>query len=220
LAAKRPGRIDADEAEAGSQGEGGVAVAEEAEGAEVVEVALASTFGYGADVVGVPEGAAGSDGLHAIETEAGGSGGTAGSFEGVEGSDGVDAADGAKAAVTTEDLVAEVAGVGAETPLVDAVVAAEGAAAFGDYFQIAPATEGQAVRAEGEIGGVGAAAGEGAGDEHAALYDRAKCWCAGLMRQVRGGEPAAFRQASKSSSTGSMRGRSHERSCWWTGWFV
>jgi hypothetical protein len=33
---------------------GGFAVAEEAEGAEVVEVALASAFGYGADVVGVP----------------------------------------------------------------------------------------------------------------------------------------------------------------------
>jgi len=29
-------------------------VAEEAEGAEVVEIALASAFGYGADVVGVP----------------------------------------------------------------------------------------------------------------------------------------------------------------------
>jgi hypothetical protein len=29
-------------------------MAEEAEGSEVVEVALASAFGYGADVVGVP----------------------------------------------------------------------------------------------------------------------------------------------------------------------
>ena len=32
----------------------GFAVAEQAEGAEVVEVALTSAFGYGADVVGVP----------------------------------------------------------------------------------------------------------------------------------------------------------------------
>jgi hypothetical protein len=38
------------EAELGSD----FAVARDAEGAEVVEVALASTFGYGADVVGVP----------------------------------------------------------------------------------------------------------------------------------------------------------------------
>ena len=33
---------------------GGFAVAEDAEGAEIVEVALAAAFGYGADVVGVP----------------------------------------------------------------------------------------------------------------------------------------------------------------------
>jgi hypothetical protein len=33
---------------------GGFAVAEETEGAEVVEVALTAAFGYGADVVGVP----------------------------------------------------------------------------------------------------------------------------------------------------------------------
>jgi hypothetical protein len=33
---------------------GGFAMTEETEGAEIVEVALASAFGYGADVVGVP----------------------------------------------------------------------------------------------------------------------------------------------------------------------
>jgi len=120
----------------------GFAVAEEAEGAEVVEVALASAFGYGADVVGVPEGASGGDGLHAVEMEAGGAGRAAGAFEGVVGGDGVDAADSADAAVAGEDLVAKVAGVGAETPLVDAVIAAEGSAAFGDDFEVAPAAEG------------------------------------------------------------------------------
>ena len=125
----------------------GFAMAEEAEGAEVVEVALAAAFGYGADVVGVPEAAAGGDGLHAVEMEACGAGGAAGSSEGVVGGDGVDAADGADAVVAGEDLVAKVAGVGAETPLVDAVVAAEGATAFGDDFEIAPATEGQFVGA-------------------------------------------------------------------------
>jgi hypothetical protein len=40
--------------EASAELGGGLAVAEEAEGAEVVEVALAAAFGYGADVVGVP----------------------------------------------------------------------------------------------------------------------------------------------------------------------
>ena len=41
-------------AQACSQLGGGFAVAEETEGAEIVEVALAAAFGYGADVVGVP----------------------------------------------------------------------------------------------------------------------------------------------------------------------
>jgi hypothetical protein len=120
-----------------------------AEGAEVVEVALASAFGYGADVVGVPEAAAGGDGLHAVEVEAGGSGWASGSLEGIVGGDGVDLACGADTAVAGEDLVAEVAGVGAETPLVDAVVAAEGAAAFGEDFEVAPAAEREVVGAEG-----------------------------------------------------------------------
>lgn len=66
--------------------------------------------------------------------QSGGAGGPAGSLEGVVGGDGVDAADGADAAIAGEDLVAEVAGIGAETPLVDAVVGAEGASAFGEDF--------------------------------------------------------------------------------------
>jgi hypothetical protein len=128
---------------------GGFAVAEEAESAKVVEVALASAFSYGADVVGVPEAAAGGDGLHAVESEAGGTRWASGPFEGVVGCDCVDLADGADAAVAGEDVVAKVAGIGAETPLVDAVVGAEGAAAFGENFQFAPATERQAVGASG-----------------------------------------------------------------------
>ncbi len=63
--------------------------------------------------------------------ETGGTGGASGSFEGVVGGDGVDRADGADAVVAGEDLVAQVAGIGPETPLVDTVVGAEGAAAFG-----------------------------------------------------------------------------------------
>jgi hypothetical protein len=44
----------AGEAEAGAELGGGFAVAEKAKSAEVVEVALATALGYGADVVGVP----------------------------------------------------------------------------------------------------------------------------------------------------------------------
>jgi len=54
--------------------------------------------------------------------ETGGAGWASGSFEGVVGGDRVDLADGADAVVAGEDLVAEVSGVGAEAPLVDAVV--------------------------------------------------------------------------------------------------
>ena len=155
---------------------GGVAVAEETEGAEVVEVALAAAFGYGADVIGIPEGAAGGDGLHAVEMQAGCAGGAAGSFERVVGGDGVDVTDGADAVVAGEDLVAEVAGVGAETPLVDAVVAAEGAAAFGEDLEVAPTAEGEVVGAERERGSGGVASRECAWDDHAGLRIGCGVW--------------------------------------------
>jgi hypothetical protein len=79
--------------------------------------------------------------------QASGAGGSAGSFEGVVGGDGIDVTDGADAVVASEDLVAEIAGVRAETPLMDAIVGAEGAAAFGEDFEVAPAAKGQVVRA-------------------------------------------------------------------------
>ena len=91
--------------------------------------------------------------------QAGCTGGTAGPFEGVVGGNRVDVADGTDAAVTSEDLVAEVAGVGAEPVLVDAVVGAEGTATFGEDLELAPAAEGQAVGAGGESGAVGATSG-------------------------------------------------------------
>ena len=138
------------EAQALAELGGGFAVAEEAEGAEVVEVALAAAFGDWTDVVSVPEAATGCDRLHSVEAEAGGAGWASGSLEGVVSGDGVDGAYGADAAVAGEDLIAEVAGIGAETPLVNAVVAAEGAAAFGEDFEIAPAAEGKVIGASGE----------------------------------------------------------------------
>jgi hypothetical protein len=49
---------------------------------------------------------------------------------------------------------------------VDAVVGAEGAAAFGEDFELAPAAEGEAVGAAGESVSGGAASGEGTRWEH------------------------------------------------------
>jgi hypothetical protein len=137
---------------------GGLAVAGDAEGAEVVEVALAAAFDDGEDVVGVPEGASAGDGFHAVKGEAGDAGFAAGAFEGGVDGGGVGAAELADAVVAGEDLVAEVAGVGAETPLVDTEVGAEGTAAFGEDFELAPAAEGPAVFAAGEDVGADASA--------------------------------------------------------------
>ena len=184
--------------EALAEAGGGFAVTEEAEGAEVVEIALAAAFGYRADVVGVPEAAATGDGLHAVETEAGGASGAFGSLERIVGGDGVDVAGGADATVAGKDLVAEVARVGAKTPLVNAVVAAKCAAAFCEDFEVAPTAERQAVWAFAESAGCGAAAGEGARDKHGLVCMR-------------------LRQGSKSISIGSMRGISQVSSFWWAG---
>ena len=139
---------------------------DQTEGAEIVEVALAAAFGYGTDVVGVPKAAAGGDGLHAVEAQASSAGRASCSLEGVVGGDGVDGTDAADAAISGEDLFAKVAGVGAETPLVDAVVAAEGATAFCEDFKLAPAAERQVVRADWESMAGGPTAGEGTRDEH------------------------------------------------------
>ena len=95
-------------------------------------------------MVCVPEGAAGGDGAKAVEREAGGSGGAAGALEGGVDGDGVCLAESADAAVADEDLVAEIAGIGAETVLVNAVIGAKGAASGGEDFEVAPAAEGSA----------------------------------------------------------------------------
>ncbi len=134
-------------AQAAAEVGGDLAVAWEAEGAEVVEVALAAAFSDGADVVGVPEGAAGGDGLQAPKLEGFDASGAAGALEVGVGGDGVGGAEGAEAAVAGEDVIAEVAGVGAETPLVNAEIGAEGAAARGEDLHEAPAAERATVRA-------------------------------------------------------------------------
>ena len=71
--------------------------------------------------------------------------------------------DGSYAAVASEDLVADVAGIGTEAPLVDAVVAAESAASFGEDFEVAPAAEGQVIGAARQGLARSAASGESAG---------------------------------------------------------
>ena len=142
-------------------------MAQKAEGADVVQIALAATLGYGQDVVGVPEAASAGDGLHAVEVETGGTGWASGAPESSVGCNGIDVAGGAAATVADKDLIAEIARVGAETPLVNAVVAAEGAAAFGQNLKLAPAAQRQTVGACRKSVAGRAATGEGTRDEHA-----------------------------------------------------
>lgn len=70
------------------------------------------------------------------------------------------------ATIAREDLIAKVAGVGADTPLVDAIIAAKRAAPPGKDFEIAPAAEWQAVRTFCKRITGCASSGEGARNEH------------------------------------------------------
>jgi hypothetical protein len=128
----------------------GLTVAEETEGADVVEVALTSAFGHREDVVGVPQAAAGRDGFHSVEAEPCGSCGSARAFEGGVDGDGVAAADGTDTTVAGENLVAEISGICTESPLMDTVVATEGAPSLSENFELAPAAERQTVGAFGK----------------------------------------------------------------------
>jgi hypothetical protein len=127
------------------------AMAEQAECANVVDAALATAFGDGKDVIGVPQAAAAGDCLHTVEPETGSASRAARALEGRVRGDRVDVAGCAASAIAGEDLVTQISGVGAKPPLVNTVVAAEGAAAFSEDLEITPAAEGQAVGAGGKV---------------------------------------------------------------------
>ena len=161
-----------------SQPCGGIAMARNAESAKVVEVALAATLRHRPDVVCVPERAAAGDRLHTVEREAGGAGCSAAALErGINGYR-VRLADGAHPVISGKDLVAQVAGVGAQTPLVNAVVGAEGAPSFRKNLELAPAAERPAMIAKRQNVRPDATAGESTGN-HAGFridgFDR-KAW--------------------------------------------
>jgi hypothetical protein len=136
-----------------------LAMARETERAEVVEVALTAAFGDRTDVVCVPERAAGGNGLHPVEAEARETISPACPFEGGVDGKGIGLAGGADAAVAREDLIAEVAGVGTKTPLVNTVIGAKSATAFGENLEVAPAAERKIIGAAREGMLFGTAAG-------------------------------------------------------------
>jgi hypothetical protein len=114
----------------------------QAEGAHVPEVALASAFGDGNQVVGVPEGFAEASfpvlGQVPFEEEFVASSRV--ELEKVAAElEGVDTTLGADAFVAFENFLAKVGGIGAKLPFVDASVGAERAAAGGHFDAAAAA---------------------------------------------------------------------------------
>lgn len=151
---------------------GRFSVAQKAQGTKVIEIALPAAFSYGNNVVGVPEASPGGDGLQSIKAQTGGSGLPARALQRVVSRNGVDIAKGAAAVVAREDLLAQIAGVGTQPPLVYAEVAAEGAAAPGENLELAPAAERKPVRTSEHILHIGAAAGKCTGYRHVLLQNR------------------------------------------------
>jgi hypothetical protein len=117
------------------------AVAQQAKGAEVLEIALTAAFGYGKDMVGIPERPAGVHGAQAPHLQSLGPSPAACALQGLVSLDCVGKTESADAAVAREDLIAQVAWIGTETPLVHAERRTECATTTVQDFQLAPSAE-------------------------------------------------------------------------------
>jgi hypothetical protein len=136
-------------------------MAEQAQGTQVLQVALSPAFHYRKNVIGVPERLA----RKPCESPLGEKPLPVGPARAPQlpiGGAGVDAADRAKSAVPQQNLLAKVPGVGAEAPFVDTPIRTEGKAPRWD-FQTAPAAERAAIRPFRQSGAIGEAAGHGPG---------------------------------------------------------
>jgi hypothetical protein len=154
------------ESQPGAQDTRSFTMTEQAESTDVVQIALTTAFAHGADMVGVPETPSAGHCLHSVETKSCGPRRSAGAFEsGVHGH-GINLANGTTSSIAGKDLVAKVTWIGAKTPLMDAIIAAEGAAAFRKDLELAPAAERQAVGAFRKSLSRGATTGQSTGNEH------------------------------------------------------
>lgn len=139
------------------------AVAFETKSAHIGEVAFPTTFGDGDDVVSIPERFTSAQIPVSESAEAGRS---TQALDVMELSGAIESTDGTHAAIAFENPLAEMAGIAAKLPLFDAPIRAKSETARRD-FQLAPAAETAAVRAFGQRGAIGAAAGDGALSAHA-----------------------------------------------------
>lgn len=136
----------------------------EAEGAQVVEIALASSFGYGQNVIGVPEAFPAAAARAPLLQQASAIR-AAGTPKLAKHSDRIDTADGTDALVPQIHLLAQVRGLRAELPFVHAIRRAKGEAAARN-FQRTPAAEAAAMGAAGDGFSVDPAAGHGPHSAH------------------------------------------------------
>lgn len=113
------------------------AVTLEAEGAHVGEVAFAAAFGNGDDVIGIPKSFSAAEIPASKGTSASGA---SEAFDVMKLSRAIEAADGADAAIPFENALAEMAGIGAQLPFLNAPFGTEGEATGRD-FKLAPAAE-------------------------------------------------------------------------------
>ena len=132
----------------------------------VIQIALTTTLRYRQDVIGIPEAAPAGDGLHPVQAKTCGTSRPTRTFESSIRSNGIDLAHRTSPTIARKDLIAKIPRVSAETPLVDAVVAAKRSAAFGKNLKIAPAAQRQPIRAFWQRVATGTATGESAWNEH------------------------------------------------------
>src|SRR5579862_5528192 len=109
----------------------------QAESADVCEIAFASAFDDGNDMVSVPEGFSEAAAQAPVE-EGFQACGAAQALDAAFGFEAVDAALSANAAVALQDFFAEIAGIAAQPPFFHAPIGAKGPAAGGD-LEITPA---------------------------------------------------------------------------------
>ncbi len=127
-------------------------MAQQAECTQVVQITLAAAFSYRPDMVGFPERSTRLDGAHPVHPQAFFAGHPAGAFERSEDGKGIGITNRAPALIAREDLIAQITGVRAQTPLMNAECGAESSAALCEDLQIAPAAKGKAVWTAPEIG--------------------------------------------------------------------
>jgi hypothetical protein len=92
-------------------------MARQAERAQVLEIALSTTFGDWKDMICVPQGAASVDRTESPDGKLFGTPTTAGSLQVFHRCDSIGGADGADTGIPGKYLVAQVPGVGTQTPL-------------------------------------------------------------------------------------------------------